>query len=299
MDISIFREHFTQEKLLPNALMNEYTAFKIGGPADLLILPSSAEEIRLAISLCKQGNLPYFVMGKGSNLLVKDAGFRGVVINISKNFEHVERVDDCVIRADAGITLAKLAAFAADLGLSGLEFASGIPGSLGGAVYMNAGAYDGAMSDVIRTVGVIDEDGNEFDMSKSEAELGYRSSIFQKTKYIIKNCTLELEPCDKGLIKEKMLDLNGRRKASQPLDLPSGGSTFKRPEGYYAAKLIDDSGLRGYSIGGAKVSEKHAGFVVNYDNATAQDVIDLMEHIKSTVYEKFGVTLVQEIEVLG
>ena len=297
--IDAFYEQFEEEKLLANANMSEYTSFKVGGTADLMVMPSSGEEIKRAIRLCKENSVPYFVMGKGSNLLVKDAGFRGVVINLSKGLEKIELLDDMTIKAEAGITLAKLAGFAAELGLSGLEFASGIPGSLGGAVYMNAGAYDYDMSGVVSCVNIIDEVGNEVVMQAGDMALGYRTSVFHSKKYIITDCTLKLQAGDKGEIKAKMLELNNRRKISQPLDLPSAGSTFKRPTGYYAAKLIDDSGLRGFSIGGAMVSEKHAGFVVNYNNATASDILALMKHIQNTVFEKFGVTLVAEVEVLG
>ena len=298
MDLNIFFDHFTPEKLLTDACMSEYTSFKVGGPADLMVMPSSAEEIMTALSLCKSRGLPYFVMGKGSNLLVMDSGFRGVIINISKNFDKIEQIDECTIKAESGVTLAKLAAFAAEVSLSGLEFASGIPGSLGGALYMNAGAYNEEMAGVVVCAGLIDEDGNEISMKKNEMALGYRTSIFQNKKYIITDCTLKLHAHDKEQIKAKMLELNSRRKISQPLDLPSGGSTFKRPPGYYAAKLIDESGLKGFSIGGAKVSEKHAGFIVNYNNASAADIIALMERVKRTVYEKFGVMLVPEVEIL-
>jgi len=299
MDISIFCEHFAPEKLLANAYMNEYTTFKVGGCADLMIIPSSAYEIKKAVDLCKSDGLSYFVMGKGSNLLVKDSGFRGVIINMAKNFEKIEQIDDRTIKAESGVTLAKLAAFVGEISLSGLEFASGIPGSLGGALYMNAGAYGEEMSGIVIQAGLIDENGNEFTMEKNEMDLGYRTSVFQSKNYIIKDCTLKLNPYDKEKIKQRTLELNNRRKISQPLDLPSGGSTFKRPVGHYAADLIDKSGLKGYSIGGAMVSEKHAGFIVNYNNATAEDILTLMEHVKSVVYEKFNVTLIPEVEVLG
>jgi len=299
MDISIFYEHFDSDKLLVNISMSEYTSFKVGGPVDLMVTPSNTEEIRSAINLCKSNGLPYFVMGKGSNLLVRDLGFRGVIISLSKKLEKIERLEDCTIKAEAGVSLAKLAAYAADVGLAGLEFASGIPGSLGGALYMNAGAYDYDMSGVVSCAGLIDENGDEQDMQVNEMSLGYRTSIFQSKGYIIKDVTLKLHAGDRELIKAKMMELNNRRKVSQPLEMPSAGSTFKRPEGYYAAKLIDDCGLKGYSIGGAKVSEKHAGFIVNYDNATASDILSLMEYVKDRVYEKFGVMLVPEVEVLG
>jgi len=297
--INVFYEHFEEESLLINANMSEHTSFKVGGAADLMVMPTNADEIKRAISLCKESSVPYFVMGKGSNFLVRDAGFRGVVINLSKRLEKVEQIDDTTLRAEAGISLAKLAGFAADLSLAGLEFSSGIPGSLGGALYMNAGAYDYDMSGVVSCASLIDEGGNEIVMQVEEMALGYRTSIFHNKKYIVKDCILKLQAGDKDAIKAKMLELNNRRKTSQPLDLPSAGSTFKRPLGYYAAKLIDESGLKGFSVGGAMVSEKHAGFVVNYNNATASDILALMKHIQNTVFEKFGVALVAEVEVLG
>jgi len=299
MNSNVFYEHFCEEKLLRNANMSEYTSFKVGGAADLMVMPSNISDIRQAISLCKSNAIPYFVMGKGSNVLVKDAGFRGVIINLSKGFEQIEQVDEYVVKAEAGVSLAKLAAFVADASLEGLEFASGIPGSLGGALYMNAGAYDYDMSGVVLSAELIDEDANVLMMQASEMALGYRTSVFHGGKYIIANCTLKLRLGAKEAIKAKMLELNNRRKVSQPLELPSAGSTFKRPPGYYAAKLIDDAGLKGFSVGGAMVSDKHAGFVVNYNNATASDILALMDYVKKDVYEKFGVVLVPEVEVLG
>jgi len=299
MDYNIFRGFFANDKLLFSVPMSEYTSFKIGGPADLMIMPTDSWEIKKAIELSNENGLSYHVMGKGSNLLVKDHGFRGVIICTSKNLESFEFLDEHTIKAGAGITLAKLAAFAGEASLTGLEFASGIPGSLGGAVYMNAGAYGGEMKDIVLSAGLIDKNGNEVTIDKSEMALEYRSSIFQKANYIITDCTLRLTKGNKDEIKEKMLDLNGRRKEKQPLDLPSGGSTFKRPEGHFASKLIEEAQLKGYSIGGAKVSEKHAGFIVNYNSATASDVISLIEYVKAKVYDKFAVSLIPEIEIIG
>ena len=299
MNYNVFREQFTAEKLIFGAPMSEYTSFKVGGPADLMVLPANPEEAKKAVLLCKANSFPYFIMGNGSNLVVKDSGVRGVIISLSKNFEKVELLDGLTLRADAGITLAKLAGFAAEHELSGLEFASGIPGTLGGAVYMNAGAYGGEMKDLIETVRIINEDGNEFAMDNSELAFDYRSSIFQKSSYIITSCRLKLRKGSREQIKAAMLELNARRKEKQPLELPSGGSTFKRPGGYYAAKLIEDAGLKGFTIGGAKVSEKHAGFIVNYNNAAAGDIIALMEHVKSEVYSAFGILLVPEVEIIG
>jgi len=299
MDYSVFCKDFTQEELLFNAPMSEYTSFKAGGAADLMVTPESKEKVKKALLICKSEGLPYFIMGKGSNLLVRDSGFRGIIIYLSKNLEKIELLNDYTIKAEAGITLAKLAGFAMEHSLAGLEFASGIPGSLGGALYMNAGAYDSEMKDVVLSAGLIDDKGNELTMQNGEMQLEYRNSIFQKANYIILDATFRLSKGDKEQIKEKMLELNSRRKDKQPLDLPSGGSTFKRPPGHFASKLIDDAGLKGYSIGGAKVSEKHAGFIVNYNNATANDIIALMEYVKKAVYERFGVMLTPEIEIIG
>ncbi|MCL2565390.1 MAG: UDP-N-acetylmuramate dehydrogenase [Defluviitaleaceae bacterium] len=299
IDYNIFYENFASDKLLSNTLMSEYTSFKVGGAADLIIMPTNAEEVKKAINICNDKSFPYFIMGKGSNLLVGDAGYRGIIICMSKNLEKVKLVNDCEIKAEAGITLSKLAGFAMEYSLAGLEFASGIPGSLGGALYMNAGAYDSEMKDVVLSAELIDNKGNELIMQSNEMELGYRSSVFQKNNYIITNVTLKLLKGDKEQIKDKMSDLNGRRKEKQPLDLPSAGSTFKRPPNHFASKLIDEAGLKGFAVGGAKVSEKHAGFIVNYNNATASDIITLMEHVKVTVYEKFGVTLIPEVEIIG
>jgi len=299
MNNNLFFDHFDKSKLITNAIMSEYTSFKVGGVADLMFLPSNACDIKTAIGLCKSNDIPYFVMGKGSNVLITDAGFRGVIINMTKGLEAIEQQDEVSIKAESGITLAKLAAFALDISLAGLEFASGIPGSLGGALYMNAGAYDYDMSGVVMSARLMDEHGSEFEMSVSEMGLGYRTSVFNSKKYIILDATLKLQTGDKEQIRAKMLELNNRRKVSQPLELPSAGSTFKRPMGYFAAKLIDDAGLKGFTVGGAMVSEKHAGFVVNYDNASANDILALMTHVKASVYDKFGVSLEAEVEVIG
>ena len=301
MDLSLFKNEFAAEKLLYNEPMSNYTSFKIGGPADLIVFPETKEEIQKAIWICKEKGFPYFIMGKGSNLLVKDAGYRGVVIALCKNYEDITLLDKNSIYAGAGVTLSKLAGFAMDNSLAGLEFASGIPGSLGGAVFMNAGAYDGEMKDVITSVDLLDENGNEISKTNEEMGFGYRTSIIQKNdgKYIVLGANLKLEAGDSAQIKTKSLELNKRRKDKQPLDLPSAGSTFKRPEGYFAAKLIDDAGLKGLSSGGAMVSEKHCGFIVNFNKATADDVITLIEMVKEKVYKQFSIELEAEIRIIG
>jgi len=301
MNLDLFKSTFMPEKLLYNEPMSNFTSFRIGGPADLIVFPETLEEIRAALSICKENAFPYFIMGKGSNLLVKDAGYRGVVIALNKNYESIRLLDKNSIYASSGITLSKLAGFAMDNSLTGLEFASGIPGSLGGAVFMNAGAYDGEMKDVITEVYLLDEDGNEIRKTNAEMEFSYRTSFVQKNngKFIVLGAAIRLKTGEVEDIKAKTLELNMRRKVKQPLDLPSAGSTFKRPEGHFAAKLIDDAGLKGLSYGGAKVSEKHCGFVVNFNSATADDVIALVEIVKEKVYSKFQVELEPEIRIIG
>ena len=301
MNLNLFKNEFAAEKLLYSEPMSNYTSFKIGGPADLIVFPETTEEIKKALIMCVENSIPYFIMGKGSNLLVRDSGYRGVIIHLSKNFESIRLLNERSIYAGAGITLSKLAAFAMDNSLGGLEFASGIPGSLGGAVFMNAGAYDGEMKDVITSVELLDESGNEIIKTNEQMDFGYRSSLIQKTsgKYIVLGASMKLQKGEISAIKAKSLELNMKRKDKQPLDLPSAGSAFKRPEGYFAAKLIDDAGLKGFSVGGAMVSEKHSGFIVNFNRATADDVIELINAVKEKVYKEFKVELEAEVRIIG
>ena len=283
--------------ILKNEPLKNHTSFKIGGPADEFCEVASQEEIAELIKYAGEKNIPYTIIGNGSNLLVGDKGIRGLVIKIAKGFDKVQ-VSGNVITAQAGILLSKLAKFALSQNLAGLECASGIPGTLGGAIFMNAGAYGGEMKDVIKSVTYL-EDGKIREASGEELDFGYRRSRFSGGCGIILSATLELTFDDKEKILERMEDFKERRTSKQPLSMPSAGSTFKRPEGYFAGKLIEDSGLKGYSIGGAQVSEKHSGFVINKGNATAKDVVDLIEHIQKTVYEKFGVNLETEVKMLG
>lgn len=283
--------------ILKNELMKNHTSFKIGGPADEFCQVTSAEEIQELICYAKEKNIPYTIIGNGSNLLVSDKGIRGLVIKIAKGFDDTE-VSGTKITASAGILLSKLAKVALANSLSGLEFASGIPGTLGGAVYMNAGAYDGEMRDVVKSVTYL-EDGKVKTADKEELGFGYRKSRFSDSGCIILSAELELKAGDKDKIAGKMEDFKERRCSKQPLSMPSAGSTFKRPEGYFAGKLIEDSGLKGFGIGGAMVSEKHSGFVVNQGDATAEDVLKLIEYIQKTVKKKFGVTLDTEVKMLG
>ena len=270
-----------------NESMKKHTSFKIGGNADFMVFPENVDEIKNIIALCNKNNTPYLIMGNGSNMLVSDEGIEGVVIKISTQMSKVKITGEKVY-AEAGILLSTLSKNVLEESLSGLEFASGIPGTLGGAIVMNAGAYDGEMKDVIEKIGFVDKYGTVHEISSDEARLGYRTSIFSDSDDIVLYCVLNLKKGNKAEILDKMNDLNSRRKEKQPLHLPSAGSTFKRPEGYFAGKLIEDCGLKGYSVGGAAVSEKHSGFVVNINNATATDVKNLISDVQKKVYEKFG-----------
>lgn len=281
-----------------NEPMKNHTTFKIGGPAQYYVTPESVNQIQEVVSLCRNMNIPLHVIGNGSNILVGDDGVDGVVLALFNTFSDYE-IKDNVITAQAGMSLIKLAVIALREGLTGLEFASGIPGSVGGAVYMNAGAYDGQMKDVVTSVTVLDEAGNIRILGRDELDMGYRTSAVAKHNMIVLQVIIELKTGDKEQIKDRMNQLSELRKQKQPLEYPSAGSTFKRPEGYFAGKLIADAGLKGYSIGGAAVSEKHAGFVVNMGGATAKDVVELTDYIKKRIIEQFGVTLELEIKKIG
>lgn len=278
--------------------MSKHTTFRIGGPADFYLCPHSTKEVQQAVQICKEENLPYFILGNGSNLLVSDKGYRGVIIQLWKNFSDIS-VKGCCITAKAGALLSKVAAEALEAGLTGMEFASGIPGTIGGAVFMNAGAYGGEMKDIIKEVKVLDDRGEVRVLLNEEMKLGYRTSIVKEKGYTVLSAVLELKKGEPSVIRETMEDLKNRRTSKQPLDMPSAGSTFKRPEGYFAGKLIMDSGLRGFSVGGAQVSEKHCGFVVNKGGATAEDVTALIREVQRRVKEKFGVELETEVRFLG
>lgn len=287
-----------KEDILMDEPMKNHTSFKIGGPADILVLPRSIEEINKTIDLCHKEGMPYFVMGNGSNILVRDKGMRCVVIKIADNLSRVT-ISGTTVVAEAGILLSTLAKKIMKENLKGFEFASGIPGTLGGAITMNAGAYGGEMKDVVKSCKVLSEEGKVLDLSLTELELDYRKSVIQRRNYIVLEVTMELEKGSYEEIKALTEDLTKRRTTKQPLHLPSAGSTFKRPQGYFAGKLIQDAGLRGKRIGGAQVSELHSGFVVNVNHATAEDVLNLIAHIQKTVYEKFGVSLETEVRIIG
>lgn len=279
--------------------MENHTTLHIGGPADYFVAPSSVDEIMKVIDLCKSSNMPYYIMGNGSNLLVSDDGYRGLIMKIGDNFSQVSISKDGTVTAQGGILLSKLANAIAKESLTGFEFASGIPGTLGGAVYMNAGAYDGEMVQCLVSARVMDLDGEIYILSKDELELGYRTSILQKKDYILLEATMKFDKGNQEDIFGKMQELNRRRREKQPLDKYSAGSTFKRPDGYFAGKLISDAGLGGFQIGGAAVSDKHCGFLINKDNATAKDYASLIQEVIRVVYERFDVTLEPEVRFLG
>ena len=278
--------------------MKKHTTFRIGGPADFLVLPQTLQEIAEVTALCRKEGQPWYVIGNGSNLLVGDKGVRGVVIQLLRNFNEIE-VRGEEIHVQAGTVNAAVARQALDAGLTGFEFAAGIPGTTGGAVVMNAGAYGGEMKDILKGVTVLDEDGRVRTLAAEELELGYRTSIIARKGYIVLDICMKLEKGDPEAIRTRMDELREKRVTKQPLEYPSAGSTFKRPEGYFAGKLIMDAGLRGFSVGGAQISEKHCGFVINKGNATAEDVVNLMEETKKIVMEKFGVVLEPEVKRLG
>lgn len=278
--------------------MEMHTTFRVGGPADYFVLPETKEELRDVVSLCKREDMPYYILGNGSNLLVSDKGYRGVIIQIFKSMNKI-RVDGNCIYAQAGALLSAIASRALEKSLKGFEFASGIPGTLGGACVMNAGAYGGEMKQVLRQVTVLDAEGNIAVIPSEELEMGYRTSVIAKEGHIVLEAVIELKEGDEKEIRELMEELKNKRVEKQPLEYPSAGSTFKRPEGYFAGKLIQDSGLRGFSVGGAQVSEKHCGFVINKDHATAADIAELMRRVSECVEEKFGVALEPEVKRLG
>lgn len=286
------------ESVLIDEPMKKHTTFRIGGPADYYVLPKTIEEVQQVVEACKEAEIPYYVLGNGSNLLVSDKGYRGVIIQLYRNLNQIE-VEGTKIRAQVGALLSQIAGEALRHCLTGFEFAAGIPGTLGGAVVMNAGAYGGEMKDVLQEVTALSKDGEIKVLSREELNLGYRTSVIGREGYIALEAVIALKEGKEETIRATMEDLKERRTTKQPLEYPSAGSTFKRPEGYFAGKLIQDTGLRGFSVGGAQVSEKHCGFVINKDNATAQDVIELMKEVSDRVEAKFGVPLEPEVKKLG
>lgn len=296
--IKCFNDLLGEEKVRISEPMNRHTTFRIGGPADYFLLPSTAEEVKKILEICKEKELPYFILGNGSNLLVSDEGYCGVIIQLYRNYGGIT-VEGTNIRAGAGALLSQIASAAKNASLTGFEFAGGIPGTLGGAVVMNAGAYGGEMKDVLKEVTVMTEQGEIMIIPAEKLEMGYRTSLVKKAGYLVLEAVISLKVGDVEEIKAIMKDLTEKRVSKQPLEYPSAGSTFKRPEGYFAGKLIMDAGLRGYQVGGAQVSEKHCGFVINKGNATAADVCGLMKDVQEKVQEQFGVTLEPEVKFLG
>lgn len=288
----------SEEQVKTEEPMKNHTTFRVGGPAEFFVMPRSAEEVKKVIDLCRRESFPYYIIGNGSNLLVSDQGYRGVVLQIYKEMSCIE-IEENVIVAQAGALLSAIANKALENGLTGFEFAAGIPGTLGGACVMNAGAYGGEMKDVLEEVTVLTEEGEVLIIPKENLELGYRTSIIARKGYIVLEARIQLREGEKEAIKSLMEELKDKRVSKQPLEYPSAGSTFKRPEGYFAGKLIQDAGLRGFSVGGAQVSEKHCGFVINRENATAADVAELMRQVSARVEEEFGVKLEPEVKRLG
>lgn len=287
-----------KDSILIDEPMSRHTTFRVGGPADFFVTPKAKEEVRDVIRICKEAGMPYYIIGNGSNLLVSDAGYRGVIVQIYKEMNEVKAEGD-LVKAQAGALLSGIAAKALGAELSGFEFASGIPGTIGGACVMNAGAYGGEMKDVLESVTVLTGEGKIIELDRNELELGYRTSVIAKKGYIVLGAVLKLERGDGEKIKTYMDELKEKRVTKQPLEYPSAGSTFKRPEGYFAGKLIEDAGLRGFQVGGAQVSEKHCGFVINRDHATAADIMELMRQVQIRVKENSGVDLEPEVKRLG
>ncbi len=287
-----------EEQIKVDEPMKSHTTFRVGGPAAFFVTPQTKEEVKAVAACCKEQNIPYYIVGNGSNLLVSDNGYKGVIIQIFKAMNQVV-VEGDVITAQAGALLSAIASKALEANLTGFEFAAGIPGTLGGACVMNAGAYGGEMKDVLEEVVVLTEDGEFLTLPKEELELGYRTSIISKKGYVVLEAVIRLKKGEYEAIKGYMEELKEKRISKQPLEYPSAGSTFKRPEGHFAGKLIQDADLRGFQVGGAQVSEKHCGFVINKDNATAADVVELMRQVSEKVEEKFGVILEPEVKRLG
>lgn len=292
------RAYVPESDILENEPMCRHTTFRIGGEAECFVRISSETQLEKLIPYFNQVEVPYFILGNGSNLLVSDDGYHGVILQLGNCFNKIE-VQENIMKVQAGALLSQVSKCALENGLTGLEFASGIPGTMGGGVVMNAGAYGGEMKQVVQSVTVLDNKGEIFQLDNATMEFGYRTSIIKNRHFTVLQVTLQLASGNKEEIQQKMEELAARRRAKQPLEFPCAGSTFKRPEGYFAGKLIMDAGLRGYFVGGAKVSEKHCGFVINTGKATATDVADVIKEVQERVKDKFGVSLEREIIYLG
>lgn len=296
--LEFIRETVPPENMKLQEPMAAHTTFRTGGEAAVFVEVPGKQQLTQLVQYMAKISQEFFVLGKGSNLLVGDKGYPGIVLNLGKQFARIE-VEGNIIRAEAGASLPQVAVIAMQHGLSGLEFAAGIPGSIGGAIVMNAGAYDGEMKQVTKCVTVLNQMGEEMVLDCDTMEFGYRTSIIKNRPFVVEEVELQLTKGDPAEIKAKMDDFNGRRKEKQPLEYPSAGSTFKRPEGYFAGKLIMDAGLRGFRIGGAQVSEKHCGFVINVGNASSADVREVIDEVRERVKQQFGVTLEPEVVFLG
>lgn len=292
------KELLDDEDVIVREEMKYHTTFRVGGPARFFVTPKTESELQEILKLCKQTDTSWFILGRGSNLLVSDNGFDGVVIHMQKHWNHYYTEGNHIV-AQAGAMMSAVAQEALRNGLTGLEFASGIPGTIGGGLRMNAGAYGGEMKQVVLSARVMDTNGTILELSKDELELGYRTSIIGKKGYIVLSCVIALQPGDSDLIRSTMDEMNAKRREKQPLEYGSAGSTFKRPEGYFAGKLIQDAGLKGFSVGDAQVSEKHAGFVINRGNAKAADIMKLCKEVSDRVHAQFGVNLEMEVRRLG
>ena len=295
--VGLFGKFYDENDIKIDEKLSSYVNFKVGGPADILLIPKSKEQVIKSVEVCKENKIPFYLIGNGSNILVRDGGFRGVVISLKEVNTII--VDGNKIEAECGAMLKAVSDKAMENSLTGFEFACGIPGTIGGAVFMNAGAYDGEIAHVIESAEIIDEECNIVRLSNKDLDFGYRSSIVMKKGYTVLSAVFKLEKGQVKTIKELVDDLTNKRESKQPLEYPSAGSTFKRPTGYFAGKLIQDAGLKGYSIGGAAVSEKHSGFVINKGNATAKDITDLIKYIQDEVKRQFGVELHPEVRIIG
>lgn len=296
--VQALKQYVPEENICLQEPMAGHTTFRIGGPADCLVELESEEQLIRVQNYLNKIELPYFILGNGSNLLVSDEGYRGVVLRIGPGMNRIS-VNGCELTAEAGATMAQVARAAMEHGLTGLEFASGIPGTVGGGVVMNAGAYDGEMSQVVKQVRVVSHTGESMELDNETMEFGYRKSSIREYCFIVTKVVFQLQTGEREQIKAKMEELAARRREKQPLEYPSAGSTFKRPCGHFAGKLIMDAGLRGYQCGGAKVSEKHCGFVVNAGGATAKDVRRLIQDVQEIIQDKFNVNLETEVLFLG
>lgn len=301
---------FGSDGVLTDEPMFKHTTFRIGGPAAFMVKPESIEQIQKTVTMLHNHQIPFYIVGNGSNLLVSDEGFSGVIIQLGERFSKYEFLHEAessavdknnivYVKVQAGAMLGKLANVLASYSLTGFEFAAGIPGTIGGAVLMNAGAYGGEIKDILVRATLMDRDGNILELAGNQMEFGYRTSIASRKGYIVLEAVFALKTSAREAVLEKMKELAAQRREKQPLEYPSAGSTFKRPEGYFAGKLISDAGLKGFTVGGAQVSEKHAGFVINIGNATAKDVIALTDVVHDKVLELYGVTLELEVKKLG